>query len=147
MSEINLTRNVFIDDVQTTLLKFVDVQSTRKSMKSVSIMIVQEIIVTTNAKHFNKILLNESAEINVINYRYAIAHDMTSINNDLSISSHVKRKSMHCYDAYNVRIRLVDNWKQKRVFETMFYVLNKDEMSDMILELSELKQIETKLNY
>jgi hypothetical protein len=36
---------------------------------------------------------------------------------------------------------------QKRVFETMFYVLNKNEMSNMILELSELKQIETKLNY
>jgi hypothetical protein len=29
----------------------------------------------------------------------------------------------------------------------MFYVLNKNEMSNMILELSELKQIETKLNY
>jgi hypothetical protein len=54
---------------------------------------------------------------------------------------------MHCYDAYSVRIRLVDSWKQKRVFETMFYVLNKNEMSNMILELSELKQIETKLNY
>jgi hypothetical protein len=54
---------------------------------------------------------------------------------------------MHCYDAYNVRIRLVDSWKQKRVFETMFYVLNKNEMSNMILELSKLKQIETKLNY
>jgi hypothetical protein len=54
---------------------------------------------------------------------------------------------MHCYDAYNVRIRLVDSWKQKRVFETMFYVLNKNEMSDMILELSELKQIKAKLNY
>jgi hypothetical protein len=101
----------------------------------------------SHVKHFNKILLNENAEINVINYRYAIAHDMTSINNDFSISSHVKRKSMHCYDAYNVRIRLIDNWKQKRVFETMFYVLNKNEMSNMILELSELKQIETKLNY
>jgi hypothetical protein len=72
-------------------------------------MIVQEIIVMLNAKHFNKILLNESAEINVINYRYAIAHDMTSINNDISISSHVKEKSMHCYDAYNVCIRLVDS--------------------------------------
>jgi hypothetical protein len=54
---------------------------------------------------------------------------------------------MHCYNAYNVRIRLVDSWKQKRVFETMFYVLNKNEMSNMILELSKLKQIETKLNY
>ncbi len=107
--EINLTRNVFVDDVQTTLLKFVDDQSTRKSMKSVSIMIVQKIIVMSNAKHFNKILLNENAKINVISYRYAIAHDMTSINNDLSISSHVKEKSMHCYDAYNVCIRLIDN--------------------------------------
>jgi hypothetical protein len=116
-------------------------------MKSVSIMIVQEIIVMSNAKHFNKILLNEIAKINVINYRYAIAHDMTSIKSDLSISSHVKRKSMHCYDAYSVRIRLIDSWKQKRVFETMFYVLNKNEMSNMILELSELKQIKAKLNY
>jgi hypothetical protein len=73
--------------------------------------------------------------------------NMTSINNDLSISSHVKKKSMYCYDAYNVRIRLVDNWKQKRVFETMFYVLNKIKMSNIILELSKLKQIKTKLNY
>jgi hypothetical protein len=48
---------VLVDDVQTTLFKFVDDQSTRKSMKSVSIMIVQEIIVMSNAKHFNKILL------------------------------------------------------------------------------------------
>ncbi len=108
-SEINLARNVFVDNVQTTLLKFVDDATIRKSMKSVSIMIVQEIIVMLNAKHFNKILLNENAEINVINYRYAIDHDMTSINNDLSISSYVEEKSMHCYDAYNVRIRLVDS--------------------------------------
>ncbi len=138
---------MFVDDVQTTLFKFVDDAIIRKSMKNVSIMIVQEIIMMSDAKHFNKILLNENAKINVINYRYAIAHDMTSINNDLSISSHVKEKSMHCYDAYSVRIRLIDNWKQKRVFETMFYVLNKNEMSNMILELSKLKQIETKLNY
>ncbi len=78
-------------------------------MKNVAIMIVQKIIVMLNAEHFNKILLNENAKINVINYRYAIAHDMTSIDNDFSISSHVKRKSMHCYDVYNVRIRFVDN--------------------------------------
>ncbi len=138
---------MLVNDAQTAFVKLVDDQLTRKSMKSVSIMIVQRIIVISNTKHFNKILLNENAKINVISYRYAIAHDMTSIDNDFSISSHVKKKSMHCYDAYSVRIRLVDNWKQKRVFETMFYVLNKNEMSDMILELSELKQIETKLNY
>jgi hypothetical protein len=138
---------VLVDDVQMTLFKFVDNWSTRKSIKNVSIMIVQKIIMMLDTKHFNKILLNENAKINVINYRYAIAHDVTSINNDLSISSHVKRKSMHCYDAYNVRIRLIDNWEQKRVFETMFYVLNKNEMSNIILELSELKQIEMKLNY
>ncbi len=100
---------MFVDDAQTTFVKFVDDQSTRKSMKSVSIIIVQKIIVMSNAEHFNKILLNENTEINVINYRYAIAHDMTSINSDLSISSHVKKKSMHCYDAYSVRIRLVDS--------------------------------------
>jgi hypothetical protein len=116
-------------------------------MKNVSIMIVQKIIIMLNTKHFNKILLNENAKINVINYRYAITHDMTSIDNDFSISSHVEKKSIHCYDAYNVHIRLVDNWKQKRVFETMFYVLNKNEMLNMILELSKLKQIKTKLNY
>ncbi len=78
-------------------------------MKNVLIMIVQEIIMMSNAKHFNKIFLNKNAKINVINYRYAIVHDMTSINNDFSISLHVKKKSMHCYNAYNVRIRLVDN--------------------------------------
>ncbi len=100
---------MLVDDVQTTLLKFVDDATTRKSMKSVSIMIVQEIIMMSNAKHFNKILLNKNAKINVINYRYAIAHDMTSINNNLSISSHVKRKSMHCYNAYSVCIRLIDS--------------------------------------
>jgi hypothetical protein len=138
---------VLVDDVQTTLFKLVDDATICKSMKNVSIMIIQEIIMILNAKHFNKIFLNENAEINVINYRYAIAHDMTSINNDFSISSHVKKKSMHCYDAYNVRIRFVDNWKQKRVFDTMFYVLNKNEMSNIILELSKLKKIETKLNY
>jgi hypothetical protein len=100
---------MFVDDVQTTFVKFIDDQSTRKSMKNVSTMIVQRIIVMLNTKHFNKILLNENAKINVINYRYAIVHNMTSIDNDFSISSHVKKKSMHCYDAYNVRIRLVDN--------------------------------------
>jgi hypothetical protein len=100
---------MLVNDAQTTFVKFVDDQSTRKSMKSVSIMIVQKIIVMSDMKNFNKILLNENAEINVINYRYAIAHDMTSIDSDFSISSHVKRKSMHCYDAYSVRIRLVDS--------------------------------------
>jgi hypothetical protein len=116
-------------------------------MKNVSIIIVQEIIVISNAKHFNKILLNKNAKINMINYRYAIVHDITSINNDFSISSHVKRKSMQCYDAYNVCIWLVDNWKPKRVFETMFYVLNKNKMLNIILELSKLKRINAKLNY
>jgi hypothetical protein len=130
---------MLVNDVQTAFVKLVDDQSTRKSMKNVSIMIVQKIIVMSNTKHFNKILLNENTKINVINYRYAISHDMTSIDNDFSISSHVKRKSMHCYDAYNVRIRFVDSWKQKRVFETMFYVLNKNEMLNMIFELSKLK--------
>jgi hypothetical protein len=145
--EINSAQKMLVNDAQTAFVKFVDDQSTRKSMKSVSIIIIQKIIVILDTKHFNKILLNENTKINVINYRYAIAHDMTSIDNDFSISSHVERKSIHCYDAYNVRIRLVDSWKQKRVFETMFYVLNKNEMSNMILELSKLKQIETKLNY
>jgi hypothetical protein len=100
---------MLVNDAQTAFVKLVDDQSTRKSMKSVSIMIVQKIIVMSNTKHSNKILLNENAEINVINYRYAIAHDMTSIDSDLSISSHVKEKSMHCYDAYSVSIRLVDS--------------------------------------
>ncbi len=100
---------MLVHDAQTAFVKFVDDQSTRKSMKNVSIMIVQKIIVISNTKHFNKILLNENAKINVINYRYAIVYDMTSIDNDFLISSHVKRKSMHYYDAYNVRIRLVDN--------------------------------------
>jgi hypothetical protein len=100
---------MLVNDAQTAFVKFVDDQSTRKSMKSVSIMIIQRIIVISDTKHFNKILLNENAEINVINYRYAIAHDMTSIDSDFSISSHVEEKSIHCYDAYNVRIRLVDN--------------------------------------
>jgi hypothetical protein len=100
---------MLVNDAQTTFVKLVDDQSTRKSMKSVSIMIVQKIIVMSNTKHFNKILLNENAKINVINYHYAIVHDMTSIDSDLSISSHVEKKSMHCYDAYNVRIRFVDS--------------------------------------
>ncbi len=100
---------MLVDDAQTTFVKFVNDQSTRKSMKNVSIMIVQRIIVMSNTKHSNKILLNESSEINVINYRYAIAFDMTSIDNDFSISSHVKKKSMHCYDVYSVRIRLIDD--------------------------------------
>jgi hypothetical protein len=100
---------MLVNDAQIAFVKFVDDQSTRKSMKNVSIMIVQKIIVMSNTKHSNKILLNENAEINVISYRYAIAHDMTSINSDLSISSHVKKKSMHCYDAYSVCIRLVDS--------------------------------------
>ncbi len=130
---------MLVNDVQTTLLKLVDDQSTRKLMKNVLIMIVQKIILMFNAKHFNKIFLNENAKINVINYRYVIVHDITLINNDFSISSHIKRKLMHCDDVYNVCIQLIDNWKQKRVFETMFYVLNKNEMLNMIFELSKLK--------
>jgi hypothetical protein len=116
-------------------------------MKSVLIKIVQKFIMMSDAKHFNKIFLNENAEINIINYRYTIVYNMTFINNDFSISSHVKKKSIHCYDAYSVRIWFIDNWKQKRIFETMFYVLNKNEISDMILNLSKLKQIDAKLNY
>ncbi len=82
---------MLVEDVYAALIKFVDDQSTRKSMKSVSIMIVQRIIIMSDTKHSNKILLDENAEIKVINYRYAIAHDMTSINNNLSITSHVKK--------------------------------------------------------
>jgi phosphotransacetylase len=67
-------------------------------------MIVQKIIIIINDEHFNKILLNENAKINIINYCYAIAHDMMFINNEVSISSHVKKNSIHCYDVYNVRI-------------------------------------------
>jgi hypothetical protein len=107
---------MFVDDAQTTFVKFVDDQSTRKSMKSISIMIVQKIIVMSNTKHFNKILLNENAKINVINYRYAIAHDMTSIDNDFSISSHVKKK----IDALLRRIQCAHSTRRQLKAEACF---------------------------
>jgi hypothetical protein len=73
-------------------------------MKKILIMIIQKISVILNTKYFNKILLNDNVKINVINYRYIIVHNMMLINNTFSISSHVKKKSIHYYDAYNVCI-------------------------------------------
>ncbi len=78
-------------------------------MKNVSIIIIQKIIVMLNAKHFNKIFLNENIKINIINYRYVIIYNITSIDNDFLISSHIKKKSMYCYNIYHMQIQFVDN--------------------------------------
>jgi predicted adenine nucleotide alpha hydrolase (AANH) superfamily ATPase len=116
-------------------------------MKSISALIVQENTILIDKKHSSRILLNDEADINVINYRYAEILDMMLIVNDFSKSSHVKKKSMHCYDVYLMKSRLFDNWEQKRVFEAVFYAIDKNDNIDMILSMSELHHIKAKLDY
>ncbi len=98
-------------------------------------------------KHSSRILLNDEVDINVISYRYAEILNMMLIINDLSKSSHVKEKFMHCYDVYLMKSRLFDNWEQKRVFEVVFYAIDKNDNIDMILSMFELHHIEAKLDY
>jgi hypothetical protein len=81
----------------------------RKSMKSIFVLIVQENTILIDKKHSSRILLNDEVDINVISYRYAEILDMMLIVNDLSKSSHVKEKFMHCYDVYLMKSRLFDN--------------------------------------
>jgi hypothetical protein len=96
--------------VQSTSRRPVDgVSHARRSMKSIPVLIVQENTILIDKKHSSRILLDDEADINVISYRYAETLDMMLIVSDLSKSSHVEGKSMHCYDVYLIKSRLFDN--------------------------------------
>ncbi len=116
-------------------------------MKSIFVLIIQENIILIDKKYSSRILLNDEVDINVISYHYAEILNMMFIVNDLSKSSHVKKKFMYCYDVYLMKIRLFNNWKQKRVFEAIFYAIDKNNNIDLILSMSELHHMETKLDY
>ncbi len=99
-----------MNEMQSTSRRSIDdALHARRSMKSISALIVQENTILIDKKHSNRILLNSEADINVISYRYAEILNMMLIVNDFSKSSHVKEKSMHCYDVYLMKSRLFDN--------------------------------------
>jgi hypothetical protein len=72
---------------------------------------------------------------------------MKFISSNLLISTYAKDKLEHCYDAYSACIWLKDNWQQKRIFDMIFYAMNKNDKFDMIMRLSKLKKMKVKLNY
>jgi hypothetical protein len=72
---------------------------------------------------------------------------MKLINNNLLILTYAKNKLEHCYDAYNACIWLKNNWQQKRIFDMIFYAMNKNDKFDIIMRLSKLKKMRVKLNY
>jgi hypothetical protein len=78
--------------------------SAQRSIESELSIIAQEVIVEIEKEHFNRILLNDEIEINVINYRYAFACNMKFISSNLLISTYAKDKLEHCYDAYSACI-------------------------------------------
>ncbi len=78
--------------------------STKRSIESELNIIAQEVIVEIEKEHFNKVLLNDEIEINVINYRYVLVCNIKLISSNLLISTYAKNKFEHCYDAYNACI-------------------------------------------
>ncbi len=99
-----------MNEIQSISRRLIDNSShARRSMKSISALIVQENTILIDKKHSSRILLNDEVDINVISYRYAEILNMMFIVNDFSKSSHVKKKSMHCYDVYLMKICLFDN--------------------------------------
>ena len=81
----------------------------RRSVESELSMIIQSFTFDQNKEFSIKVLLNDDVEINVISYRYAVVCDMQLIESDLSTSQFLNESLVHCYDAFNVRTRLVNS--------------------------------------
>ena len=73
-------------DSEISQLDVDETTTERKSIESEFSMIVQDFTFVRNKKFQIKVLLNEDAEINVINYRYVVVCDMKLIENDFSTS-------------------------------------------------------------
>ena len=102
-------------------------------------IIVEEMILTRLRQILSRILLNISAEFNVISQHFTVKKNMTKINTELSCFILLNRQSKYCYNAYLVIYCLKDNWKQECICEHIFYVLKKNE-SELILDLLTLQK-------
>ena len=99
--------------------------------------LTDEEVMLSNSVISAQILLDISAEINLISQHFVIEHQLFSMKGELSQPQFLDRQKAYCFKAYWVKYCLTDNWKQTQDCEYIFYSLNKTE-SALLLELSAL---------
>ena len=85
------------------------------------------------------ILLDESAEMNLISQNFVVITDLNATLSELSTVNYLNDVKTYCYEAYEISFIMKNSWKHDRTFTDIFYAMNKDVLSiDVILKLSNL---------
>ena len=92
-----------------------------------------------------KIIFDIDVEVNVINQRFVLKHELTSLDVKLFISKWMSENEIYCYDVYFVHYRLQDNWNKIKEDEKIFYALNK-KGSSLVLRMFDLAEKEIKID-
>ena len=111
-------------------------------------MKIQNYFFTINNKTSTRIFLNNDVEVNFISQQYVIEHDLKDIVNKLSTINWFVDNEIYCYEAYEISLRIRDSWNNKRVFISVYYVVNKnDKFSNITVRLSTLKEQRIVIDY
>ena len=84
------------------------------------------------------IILNDEAEINIVNQKFIIINNISALQKPLSKPHWTNEKKIHCFETHNLTLCFENSCKQIHVFTTTFYAVNKKQ-SDVILKLFDLK--------
>ena len=82
----------------------------------------------------------------MINQRFVVVSNFHFISSELSASHFMNDKKIYCYEIYEIKLTLKNNWQRKRIFAVVFYAIDKQN-SELILNLSELKQLSVIVDY
>ena len=61
-------------------------------------------------------------------------------------SHFINNKKIYCYEIYEIKLILKNNWERKRIFTIIFYAIEKQNF-ELILRLSKLKQLNIIVHY
>ena len=118
-----------------------------KRIKSESNLVYKITITNDDEKNYSvRVLLNDVVEINVISQRFVVVSNFHFINSELSASHFMNNKKIYCYEIYEIKLILKNNWQRKRIFAVVFYVIDK-QSSELILNFSRLKQLNVIIDY
>ena len=90
-------------------------------------------------------LIDSKIKINLIQQKFALQWNLTSIDVVLSRSEFFDEKIRYCYDVYNFEYHLIDFWNQYRKCIILFYAVDYINF-DVILSMSMLSQQEITMN-
>ena len=82
----------------------------------------------------------------MINQRFVVVSKFHFIDSELFASHFMNDKKIYCYKIYEIKLTLKNNWQRKRIFAVVFYAIDKQN-SELILNLSELKQLSVIVDY